>query len=330
MLSVIIPIYNGARYLDGIIEAFSIQELPEAELVFVDDGSTDGSYEAIQQLNPPSFLHVVAVRQENRGVSAARNRGIAAATGDWIAFMDADDRVAPDFGVVVKRLMRRTDADIFLYRHRAVQNWDIASRVDAAPLDFSPASPEKLVRGLMFTPTCYGVYDLLIRREFLLKSGVRFAEGYPYYEDYEFLYRLFLASGRVWRTEHALYDYHANHTSAMSHFSDERVRCLELYDRLLPDIERIVPNVAGEFGSWAKARIYWSVLWQACVVKQTGAALQQFALETGARAFMAGLRDFPEKKVSWSARLYSVSPWAYRLLVRAAAGRRQKQRLYEQ
>ena len=71
----------------------------------VKDSITDGSYEAMQQLTPPPFLHVVAVRQENRGVSAARNRGVAAASGDWIAFMDADDRVAPECGVVAKRLM---------------------------------------------------------------------------------------------------------------------------------------------------------------------------------------------------------------------------------
>lgn len=329
MLSVIIPIYNGKRYLDGIVEAFSIQELPEAELVFVDDGSTDGSYEAMQQLTPTPFLHVVAVRQENRGVSAARNRGVAAASGDWIAFMDADDRVAPDFGVVAKRLMCREDADVFLYRHRAVEDWEKASRTDVVPLVFEPAAPDELVRSLMRTPTSFGVYDLLIRREFLRQSGVRFAEGYPYYEDYEFLYRLFLAGGRVWRTEHALYDYHANHASTMSEFSDERVRCLELYDRLLPEVRRVLPDVAEEFASWAKARIYWSVLWQACVVKQHSAALRQFAAETGASAFMAVLKDFPEKKVSWSARLYGVSPWVYRLLVRVAAGRRQKQRLYE-
>lgn len=324
MLSVIIPLYNGKQYVAGIVEAFSIQELPEVELVFVDDGSTDGGYDAIQQLQPPSYIKVTAVRQPNRGVSAARNHGIAAAHGDWIAFMDADDRVAPDFGVVAKGLMQRDDADVFLYRHRAVENWNEASHVDTAPAEFAAADARDLLRSLMRTPTRFGVYDLLIRRDFLLSRGLRFAEGYPYYEDYEFLYRLFLAGGRVFRSEHALYDYHANHVSAMSAFSDERVRCLELYDGL-----PMPPALSGEFARWGKPRIYWSVLWQASVVKSDYAAFREFAGRTGAGAYMALLADFPERRVAWSARLYGISPRAYRMLARLAAGRRQKKRLHE-
>lgn len=324
MLSVIIPLYNGRRYVEGIVEAFSIQELSEVELVFVDDGSTDGGYDAILQTQPPSYIKVTAVQQPNRGVSAARNHGIAAAHGEWIAFMDADDRVAPDFGIAVKGLMQRDDADVFLYRHRAVENWSEAARVDAAPAEFCAATAEELLRSLMRTPTRFGVYDVLIRRDFLLAHGLRFAEGYPYYEDYEFLYRLFLAGGRIFRSEHALYDYHANHVSAMSAFSDERVRCLELYDGL-----QMPPSLSGEFARWAKTRIYWSALWQASVVKPDYAAFREFADRTGARAYMAALTDFPERRVAWSARLYGISPRGYRMLARLAAGRRQKKRLHE-
>lgn len=326
MLSVIIPVYNAKRYIAGIVEAFSIQELPEAELVFVDDGSTDGSFEAITQLQAPSYITVTAVRQENQGVSAARNHGIRAAHGDWIVFMDADDRFAPDFGVVAKQLMQRGDADVFLYRHRAVENWADAARIDAAPAEFSPVGAEELLRSLMITPTRFGVYDVLIRREFLLEKGLRFAEGYPYYEDYEFLYRLFLAGGRIRQSEHALYDYHANHASVMAAFSDERVRCLCLYDALQP----LMPQaLRAEFSRWGRARIMWSVLWQASVVKPDFAAFRTFAAETGAAASMAALTGFPEKRVAWSARLFGISPRAYRALARLAAGRRQKKRLHD-
>ena len=327
MLSIVIPLYNGRHYVEGSVEAFSVQELPAVELVFVDDGSTDGSYEAILQLQPPSYITVTAVRQENRGVSAARNHGIRAAHGDWIAFMDADDRFAPDFGSVATRLMQCTDADVFLYHHRAVENWEQATSIDAAPASFVSVTAAELLRRLIQAPTRFGVYDVLVRREFLLEKGLRFAEGYPYYEDYEFLYRLFLAGGRVRHSEHALYDYHANHASAMAAFSEERIRCLELYDALQP---RMPQEVQAEFLRWAKARIVWSVLWQACVVKPDYAAFRELADRIDAKGFMAYLTDFPEKRVAWSARLFGISPQAYRILARLAAGRRQKNRLHEE
>jgi len=239
--------------------------------------------------------------------------------------MDADDRFAPDFGVVAKQLMQRNDADVYLYRHRAVENWAGAARIDAAPAEFRPAGAEELLRSLMITPTRFGVYDALIRREFLLEKGLRFAEGYPYYEDYEFLYRLFLASRRVQQSEHALYDYHANHASVMAAFSDERVRCLSLYDALQP----LMPQaLRAEFARWGRARILWSVLWQASVVKPDYAAFRAFAAKIGADASMAALTAFPERRVAWSARLFGISPRAYRCLARLAAGRRQKKRLH--
>ena len=329
MLSIIIPLYNGKRYLNGIIEAFSAQELPMVELVFVDDGSTDGSFEALQQLSYPAFLRVKVIHQSNAGVSAARNRGIEEAEGEWIAFMDADDRLSPDFGLVLRRQMEQNAADVFLFRHRAVQNWEQAISVDDAPVEFERTNGAKLVRQLMITPTRFGVYDLLIRRSLLLEQGIRFSEGYPYYEDYDFLYRVFSSEARFRATEHALYDYHANHTSAMSAFSDERVRCLELYRKLTPRIEQNVPAVAPAFRVWAEARIYWSVLWQASVVKADYADFRAFARDTGADRYMSALTDFPERRVAWTAALFGVCPRAYYLLARAAAGQRQKKRLQE-
>lgn len=327
MLSVIIPVYNGKKYLQGIVEAFSVQELPELELVFVDDGSTDGSFEAMQQLRHPTYIRINAVRQRNKGVSAARNHGIRAAQGEWIAFMDADDRVTSDFGAVLSRQMQRQDTDVFVYHHRAIDRWEDPSLVDERPAEFVGIPAEQLAQELMRTPTRFGVYDLMIRRQFLMDNDLLFAEGYPYYEDYEFLYRLYLTRGRFRYSDHALYDYRANHVSAMSAFSDERVRCLELYERLKPQIAAIFPALVNEFERWAQSRIYWSVLWQACVVKPTFDAFHAFAAQTGAGEYMARLKDFPEKRVSWSARLYGISPRGYRLLARLAAGRRQKRRL---
>ena len=86
--SVVIPLYNKARYVEGAVRSVLAQTLPALEVIVVDDGSTDGGAERIEALG---CERVRVMRQRNAGVSAARNRGIALARGDWVAFLDADD-----------------------------------------------------------------------------------------------------------------------------------------------------------------------------------------------------------------------------------------------
>lgn len=86
-VSCIVPVYNGARYLSETIESVLAQTEPPAELIVVDDGSTDGSARVAQSFGD----RVRYIFQAHAGASAARNRGIGAARHDLIAFLDADD-----------------------------------------------------------------------------------------------------------------------------------------------------------------------------------------------------------------------------------------------
>jgi glycosyltransferase involved in cell wall biosynthesis len=93
-LSVVIPLYNKERAVQRTIESVLNQTVLPTEIIVVDDGSTDGSMQVVEQLNHPL---VRLVHQTNAGVSAARNKGIELAIGDWIAFLDADDLWDPLF-----------------------------------------------------------------------------------------------------------------------------------------------------------------------------------------------------------------------------------------
>ena len=90
-VSVLIPVYNGERYLAEAIRSVLDQTHPPAELIVVDDGSTDGSAQVAQ-----GFAAVRYVRQENAGQPAALNHGVELATGQFLAFLDADDVWVPD------------------------------------------------------------------------------------------------------------------------------------------------------------------------------------------------------------------------------------------
>ena len=86
-ISVIIPVYNGGKYLAEAIESVLAQTLKPAEIIVVDDGSTDDSKEIARKYLPK----VRTISQENKGAGAARNTGIQVAKGSFLAFLDADD-----------------------------------------------------------------------------------------------------------------------------------------------------------------------------------------------------------------------------------------------
>ena len=90
--SVIIPAYNSAATLARAVESVLAQSWPAAEIIVIDDGSTDATLQVARGFGD----RVRVIHQSNAGVSVARNRGAAAATGDWLAFLDADDWYYPD------------------------------------------------------------------------------------------------------------------------------------------------------------------------------------------------------------------------------------------
>lgn len=91
-VSVIIPNYNYARYVGGAIESVLTQTYPNVDIIVVDDGSTDASKDVL--FNYGDSIKVLS--QQNRGVAAARNNGVAASSGEFVAFLDADDEWLPE------------------------------------------------------------------------------------------------------------------------------------------------------------------------------------------------------------------------------------------
>jgi len=91
-ISVVIPVYNREQTIGRAIDSVLAQELHPDEIIVVDDGSTDIAPDILK-----SYHHKIQiVRQENKGVSSARNRGMETAAGKWIAFLDSDDEWMPD------------------------------------------------------------------------------------------------------------------------------------------------------------------------------------------------------------------------------------------
>ena len=92
-VSVIIPLYNKSQYIARTLDSVLAQTFQDYEVIVVNDGSTDDGPRIVRQYRDPRLR---LVSQENRGLSGARNRGIAESRTDWVAFLDADDEWMPE------------------------------------------------------------------------------------------------------------------------------------------------------------------------------------------------------------------------------------------
>lgn len=113
LVSVIIPVYNAQQYVGETIDSLMDQTLSAFEVICVDDGSTDGSREVIEQL-AKADRRIRLISQENMHAGAARNRGLAEAEGEYVLFLDADDMLAPGALEAYAMAGIRTGADVIV------------------------------------------------------------------------------------------------------------------------------------------------------------------------------------------------------------------------
>lgn len=111
MISVIIPVYNGQDYLENCIKSLEEQTFKAFEIVIVNDGSTDGTGALCEKLCA-EHENIRVLTLDDQGVSAARNEGLKEARGEFITFVDADDRVRSDMLEVLYNLITSTGSDL--------------------------------------------------------------------------------------------------------------------------------------------------------------------------------------------------------------------------
>lgn len=178
LVSVIISTFNRQPYLQRSIESVLNQDFQDFELWAVDDGSTDTTW---QWLNDHYTNHnqVHLVHQENRGVSAARNLGIEASHGEWIAFLDSDDEWLPQkLSRQVELLQKKTD---LVWVH-GEEKWYRNGQFLAQKKKHKKSGGRQFLRSIELC--CISPSTVMIRRD-ILKELSGFNEDFPVCEDYE-------------------------------------------------------------------------------------------------------------------------------------------------
>ena len=112
-ISIIVPVYNGEKYIKRCIEALQGQTLHNVEIIIVNDGSRDKTSTISHELADQDS-RIIVIDKENEGVSIARNTGLKKARGEWIAFSDADDYYYPDGLAKLYSVAEESHCDIVL------------------------------------------------------------------------------------------------------------------------------------------------------------------------------------------------------------------------
>jgi glycosyltransferase involved in cell wall biosynthesis len=173
---VVIACYNGEQYLQETIESALAQSHPVVEVIVVDDGSTDGSSEIAMRF-PVRYIH-----QENRGLTATRNLGISVSRGDYVVFLDADDRLRPDAIETGLRVMaERPECAMTVGDHLFITS-DGSYLSDSRKLCLQSSHYEELLKSNFIEM----ISTVLFRRSVLVEAGgfdttLRVAEDYELY-----------------------------------------------------------------------------------------------------------------------------------------------------
>lgn len=113
MVSVIIPVYQAEKYIRGCIESVQNQTYQDLEIIVVNDGSTDATYDIIKEI-ATTDKRIIIVNQDNKGVSEARNVGIESANGEFITFVDSDDKIEPELCENLVNVMIEKNTDVVI------------------------------------------------------------------------------------------------------------------------------------------------------------------------------------------------------------------------
>ncbi len=259
-ISVIIPMYNAAQYIEPCIQSVQNQTCGELEILVIDDGSTDFGPAAVEKLRR-SDDRVRLIRQENGGVSRARNHGLDAAEGEYVFFLDSDDAIHPRLLEELSCQADRYQADLVFCCCRKLKDGEFQKALRDASADDRPArwkmaeaeEAEQWLH-LQYVNELTGIGGKLVRTSRI--RDLRFDEGLSNGEDTYFLYELISRGVRIGRYPGDWY-YYRMHEQSITHSA-----AMLQGDRYVESCRRVRDL---EYG---KGRMDYALTWEGYLIQQ--------------------------------------------------------------
>ena len=315
-ISVIVPVYNGARYIRDCVGSVLEQTYTDFELLVVDDGSTDDSRRICEKLGEEDD-RIRVVSGPHKGVSAARNRGIEEAEGKYLFFLDSDDMIHPRLLEELQRLMEKDKTGIAGEGYLEIKDGDFdrpggrerkGRRPEAMYLDSSQAADYDTFgsSGTKF----YAIGGKMLRREAM--HGVRFREELTHGEDTLFMYQLISCGldASILKADWYYYRTHEGKTTGV--YTVAACRCRHGVNRYIRDHE-LQRGRRENAVRWENATAASVMKWYTVAEDAGDRQLKRYARMLGARERRTELFSClrPERKAEFYLALYC--PPAFRI-----------------
>jgi succinoglycan biosynthesis protein ExoO len=216
--SVIIPAYNVSSIVERAIESAAAQTLPALEILVIDDCSTDNTVEVVKALGREIPSLRLLSTPANGGPGAARNVGLRAAKGDWIALLDSDDAWKPGR---LKRLSEVAGATAADFVADNLVMWDAVADAQVKPFYYKLPEPQKQITlvdlfqaddNFNFSKASYALMKPILRRKFLLDNKIEYKENMRIGEDFTLFAESLFNGAKIILIEDAYYIYSMPHS----------------------------------------------------------------------------------------------------------------------
>ncbi len=257
-VSVIVPVYKAEPYLDQCVQSIIDQTYENLEIILVDDGSTDNC-PAMCDAWAAKDSRVQVIHKENGGVSTARNAGLDTATGSYIMFVDADDRLEPTAVEILLELAVSTGADIVVGNYY----FDYVDKSDSQPLAAEKQiwKQDEIVRAYVLDHIRPEVHNKLYAGASI--GDLRFDPSIGYGEDLLFNYYAFSKARVVAQTDVCCYHYlqSSGNSSTTAYMTKNRAESYRVTAEIVKDL-RETPFVS--LAVWRHVRTVYALLSRVC------------------------------------------------------------------
>lgn len=305
LISAIIPVYNGGKYISNILQCLQKQTLQDFEVIFVNDGSKDNSKNLLENYCQQHDDQYRVITQENKGVSAARNNGIKHAKGEYICFIDVDDSIHEYYFELLHRALDNNS--------KAVAFCNTASQhelINENNLSIDKYTSEEALEKYLYREITPGIWGMIIPKQILEDNDISFKEGFKYSEDMHMVWKVFNYAQNINHLELPLYIYNENDGSAMTKIDKSRMDSIYLMKDIESFFKEYNPNFYPLYKKYGVARASWSLLWQvAHYTKYSG--FNKFLQLYDFKNDLKKLLDFKDKKVSMLSFLFLLSNHFY-------------------